>query len=126
MRRIILPKTVKIVQGPKGPRFKGPAFAIRQLALSLRDLRDAPQGLICSVGEIELYVTDNPNDPHGKGRIMLPREAWNILASKFVEVATGWEESPFDFGDCGYLHPIPVLDLGVELVGEPEKDKENS
>lgn len=126
MMRIDIPEKVKIVKGPKGPRFKGPAIAIRQLAFSLRKLRDAPLGLVCSVGEIELYVSDNPNDPHGKGRIMLPRKAWNILSSKFVEVATGWEESPFDFGDCGYLHPAPVLDLGVELVGDPEKDSENS
>jgi hypothetical protein len=126
MRRIDLPETVKIVQGPNGPRFKGPAFAIRQLASSLRDLRDAPLGLVCSVGQVELYVSDKVDNPHGKGRVVLPRKAWNILASKFVEVATGWEESPFDFGDCGYLHPAPLLDLGVELVGEPEKDKENS
>jgi hypothetical protein len=69
-----------------------------------------------------LYVTNNPKDPHRRGRIALPPNAWNILASKFAEVATGWEESPFDFGDCGYLHPRPEPDLGVELVGEPEKD----
>jgi len=113
MMRIDLPETMKIIQGPKGLRFKGPAFAIRQLASSLRNLRDAPLGLVCTIGQIE-------------GRITLPREAWNILASKFLEVATGREESPFDFGDCGYLHPIPVLDIGIELVGEPVKYEENS
>lgn len=126
MNQIDLPKTIEIVQGPKGPRFKGPASGIIQIASLLRDLCHAPLGLICLVGQIELYVTDNPNDPHGKGRIMFPRETWNILASKFIEVATGWENSPFDFGDCGYLNPAPILDLGVELVGEPEKDNENT
>jgi hypothetical protein len=43
--------------------------------------------------------------------------AWNIAASKFIEVATGREKSPFDFGDCGYLRPRPDVDIGVELRG---------
>jgi hypothetical protein len=45
--------------------------------------------------------------------------AWSIAASKFIEVATGREKSPFDFGDCGYLRPRPDVDIGVELRGEP-------
>jgi len=45
------------------------------------------------------------------------------MASKFIEVATGWEESPLDFNDCGYLYPRLDTDLGVELVGEPKKDR---
>jgi hypothetical protein len=45
------------------------------------------------------------------------------MASKFIEVATGWEESPLDFNDCGYLNPRLDTGLGVELVGEPKKDR---
>jgi hypothetical protein len=64
MKRIDLQSSVEVVQGPNGPRFRGPALALRELASSLRTLRDAPLGLICQVGSIELYVTDDPNDPH--------------------------------------------------------------
>jgi len=122
MKRIDLQSSVEVIEGPNGPRFRGPALALRELASSLRTLRDAPLGLICHVGSIELYVTDDPNDPHREGRVAFPREAWNILASKFTEVTSGREDSPFDFGDCGYLYPRPELDLGIELVGEPERD----
>ena len=108
--------------GPDGPRFRGPALSLRGLAESIRVLSEAPLGLVCRVGAVELYVTEDPSDSHAKGRIALPRDAWNILSSKFVEVTAGWEESPFDFGDCGYLYPRPEIDLGVELVGEPERD----
>lgn len=123
IKRLNLPASVEVVQGPRGPRFRGPAPALRELAASLRTLRNSPLGLVCYVGSVELYVTNDPKDPQCRGRIALPRKAWNILASKFTEVATGWEESPFDFGDCGYLYPRPETDLGVELVGEPEKDE---
>lgn len=122
MKMLDVPSDVQIVRGPNGPRFRGPALPLRGLAESLRSLSEAPLGLVCHVGPIELYVTEDPSDLHAEGRVALPRDAWNILASKFVEVTAGWEESPFDFGDCGYLHPSPEIDLGVELVGEPERD----
>jgi hypothetical protein len=116
-----LPASVEIVQGPRGPRFRGPALALRELAASLRTLRDAPVGSICTVDSVELYVTNDPKDPNNSGRIALPNDAWNILASKFTEVTWGYEKSPFYFGDCGYLYPRPDPDLGVELVGKPDK-----
>jgi len=122
MKTIETPSEVQIVQGPSGPRFRGPALPLRALAESLRSLSIAPLGLVCHIGSIELYVTNDPHDSHAQGRIALPRDAWNILASKFVEVTAGWEESPFDFGDCGFLHPRPNPDLGIELVGEPKTD----
>jgi hypothetical protein len=122
MKTIDLPEAIQVVQGPVGPRFRGPAPELRKLAESLRTLRNAPIGLVCHVGSIELYVTEDPNDPHGVGRISLPREAWNILASKIIEVTAGWEKTPFDFGDCGYLDPRPEPDLGIELLGDPETD----
>lgn len=120
MKRVPLPDDVKIVQGPHGPRFLGPAIPLRKLADSLRLFKDAPAGFVCKVGSLELYVTNGPDDPHARGRVALPGRAWNILASKFIEVTSGWEDSPFDFGDCGYLNPRPEPDLGVVLVGEPE------
>lgn len=122
MKTINIPDTIELIQGPNGPRFRGSALALRELSSSLRFLSKAPLGFVCKVGSVELYVTNDPNDPHGKGRISLPNDAWNILVSKFIEVTAGWEESPFDFGDCGYISPRSFPDLGVELVGEPEKD----
>lgn len=121
MKQISLPDSVRVIKGPRGPRFRGPATALRELAELLRLLKEEPVGFVCNVGPFELYVTDSPNDAHAKGRIALPRHAWNILASKFIEVTAGMEESPFDFGDCGYLYPRPDPDLGVELIGEPEE-----
>ena len=120
MKRIDLPESIHVVQGPVGPQLRGPALELRKLASSLRTLRDASNGFVCRVGSVKLYVTDDRNDPHAVGRIALPREAWNILASKFIEVTAGLEETPFDFGDCGYLYPRPDPDLGIELVGDPE------
>ena len=122
MLTIDLPESVEIIDGPFGPRFKGPALPLRRLAESLRVLSKVPLGFVCLVGHLELYVTDDPSDPHAQGRVSMPRNAWNILASKFVEVTAGYEESPFDFGDCGFLYRRPDPDLGVVLVGEPKKD----
>ena len=122
MIEITLPKGIEIVQGPYGPRFKGAARALRELASQLRILRDAPLGFTCRVGSVTLYVTDNTADIRGRDRVSMPPQAWNILASKFTEVTYGWEDSPFDFRDCGYLSPPPEPDLGVELDGDPESD----
>ena len=85
----------------------------------LRELSTAPRGLVCRLGSIGGYVTKDPDDPAAHGRVALPDHAWKILASKFTEVTEGWEESPFDFADCGYLYPKPDPDLGIELVGDP-------
>ena len=58
----------------------------------------------------------------------MPWHAWGIAASKFGEVATSFEDSPFDFSECGYIvrihsdgvtSPAPWPDVGVELVGDP-------
>lgn len=51
--------------------------------------------------------------------VVLPPDSWGIVASKFAEVVGGWEESPFYFGECGYLSPRPEPDIGIELVGTP-------
>ena len=53
--------------------------------------------------------------------VALPPFAWNIAASKFAEVATGWEETPFDFSSCGCLWPPPKPDIGVERIGLPTR-----
>jgi hypothetical protein len=119
MKRLNLPSSVEIVAGPSGPRFRGSALPLRSLAKMLRGLSTAPTGLVCRIGSIELYVTNDPNDLGAQGRVALPDHAWIVLASKFVEVTAGWEDSPFDFADCGYLHPKPDPDLGIELVGDP-------
>jgi hypothetical protein len=122
MKRLKLPMFVEIVQGPWGPRFRGPAFALKELIEPLRSLQHAPIGMIFCIESIELYVSYSPDDPQNKGRVALPPDAWNILACKFNEVVYGYEETPFDFGDCGYLS-MPALDLGIELVGKPGINK---
>jgi len=48
----------------------------------------------------------------------MPGHAWNIAASVLRDVAYGEYENPFDFGDVGYLAPRPVVDIGVEILGE--------
>lgn len=120
MDKIPLPEGIEIVQGPRGARFKGPAGPLCELADQLRSLRDAPAGYMCSVGSVTLCVTEFVPQVDPQSPVSMPARAWNILASKFIEVATGWEDSPFDFGDCGYLSPPPNPDLGVELVGDPD------
>ena len=81
----------------------------------------APVTSVAQLDDFELTVADRPSSFNK--RIAMPADAWNIMASKFIEVAIGWEESPLDFNDCGYLYPRLDTDLGVELVGEPKKDR---
>ena len=119
MKLLELPPGVEIVAGPNGSRFRGAALPLRRVAEMLRELSTAPSGLVCRVGSITVYVTNDPDDPAAHGRVALPDHAWKVLASKFTEVTEGWEESPFDFADCGYLYPKPDPDLGIELVGGP-------
>jgi hypothetical protein len=95
---------------------------MQELAAGLRSLQNAPLGFVCRVGSVTLYVTNDPADVLSQGRVSMPPDAWSVLASKVIEVTAGWEDSPFDFSECGFLAPPPTPDIGVELVGEPERD----
>lgn len=117
-----LPAGIEVLQKPSGLRFRGTARALLLWSDRLRTLRDSPVGTRVPVADWELVVAAVPPAERPRRAIHLPPDAWNIAASKFAEVATGWESSPFDFRDCGYLSPPPDPDIGVELVGEPERE----
>ena len=122
MRAFEIPPGCELVGGERGPVFRGPADAILRLADALRILRTAPTGYFVELPGVVLVVASFPRSKPSPDTVRLPRDAWNILASKFAEVAVGREESPFYFGDCGYLSAPPSPDLGVELVGEPHPE----
>jgi hypothetical protein len=68
-----------------------------------------------------LFIVSNSSSAQSRV-IAMPQRAWSVCASKFTEVATGREQSPFDFNDCGYLMPQLQQDIGVELIGAPMLD----
>ena len=100
-------------------RFRGTADQIQELSIELRRIQNLRNGQKCHLDKLTLIVSDEVPAFADNFTIQLPKEAWNILASKFSEVAFSWEESPFDFNDCGYLSPVLGIDLGVELIGAP-------
>ena len=116
--QLSLPSSVQIVERSGGIRFRGPASSILALVAELRRLQTAPLLTRYSVAGYVFLVTDSVL-PDAHNIVAMPAQAWGIAASKFAEVATGREESPFDFADCGYLSPPPLFDVGVELLGSP-------
>jgi hypothetical protein len=119
--RIEIPSGANLMRHDGGLRIRGTAAQIIEVSNQIRKLRELPIGGFAQLDDFELTVADRPSSFNK--RIAMPADAWNIMASKFIEVATGWEESPLDFNDCGYLYPRLDTDLGVELVGEPKKDR---
>ena len=115
-----LPEGVEIVSGENGPVFRGAATALFPAVTEfLRQLSHRPVGSRVRVGRFVLCSSNEiPVIPDPLVVVLSP-DAWNIVASKFAEVVGGWEESPFYFGDCGYLSPRPEPDVGIELVGTP-------
>jgi len=117
--KLVLPLGIVAVDSPKGLRFKGSATALLRLCETLDRLKDAPDGSRFIVGCWIVGVLEHQPLLDSPKLIAMPRSAWAILSAKFAEVATGWEETPFDFSDCGYLWPPPDPDIGVEVVGAP-------
>lgn len=115
-----IPDGVEIVAGEKGPVFRGPATALFPAVTEfLRQLSHMPVGRRVRVGKFVLCSSNEIPVIPDPLVVVLPPDAWNIVASKFAEVVGGWEESPFYFGDCGYLSHCPEPDVGIELVGTP-------
>jgi hypothetical protein len=120
-RTLELPPGITIVARRTGLRFRGDATALLALAEWVRTLSRSRVTEL-TVNDWRLLASDEvPSEPDNR-IVVLPAHAWNIAASKFAEVATSWEKSPFDFGDCGYLIPRPQPDVGVELIGQPFPD----
>jgi hypothetical protein len=98
-----------------GWRFRGTAEEILAVAGALRKMKDLPEGSRIRHGRLEYIVSEQIPENPPKCDIYMPGHAWAAAASKFAEVALGWEESPFDFNTCGYLPQKLKWDLGVEV-----------
>ena len=115
-----LPEGVEIVSGENGPVFRGAATALSPAVTEfLLQLSHKSVGSRVRVGRFVLCSSNEIPVIPDPLVVVLPPDAWNIVASKFAEVVGGWEESPFYFGDCGYLLLRPEPDVGIELVGTP-------
>jgi len=116
-RAFDLPEGVEVVAGPRGPRLRGPAAGIAVAVEELRNLRDQSTGYRVRLAEWTLMVDDEVPAQREPLVVTMPGKAWNIAASVLRDVAYGEYDSPFDFGDVGYLSPPPDPDIGVEVVG---------
>lgn len=118
-----LPENVEIVTGVNGPLLRGPASALFPAIIVLFwELSHKPVGSRVRMGMFEFRSSNEIPLIPDPLVVVLPPDAWNILASKFAEVVSGREESPFYFAECGYLSPRPEPDIGIELVGPPFED----
>ena len=114
-----LPKGIEVIELQDRLRFKGTAHQIDQLANEIRQLSTLKNDQKVKLADYSFITSDLVPTLSKSGTIQLPNHAWNIMASKFSEVANNWEDSPFYFNDCGYINPKLDFDIGVELVGEP-------
>ena len=114
-----LPEGIEVIELQDGLTFRGTAEQINQLANEIRQLSNLKNNEKVKFGQYLFIISDLVPTTANKGTVQLPNHAWNIMASKFSEVANSWEESPFNFNDCGYINPKLEFDLGVELVGQP-------
>lgn len=106
----------------RGVCFIGEALALAALADELRALAaSSVPGAFLVIAGVTLVNATSASSVVA-GRVCLPADAWNIAASKVLEVVTGREDSPFYFGDCGYLFDRPSPDFGVRLLGATVDD----
>jgi len=104
--RFQIPAGIELVVGSKGPIFRGVATAIYPaLVAAVREVELLPVGALVLLGPFKLCVSDDRRYFVDAKTVVLPPDAWGIVASKFAEVAAGREDSPFYFADYGYLHP---------------------
>ncbi len=111
MLQIDLPGKIEVMGSATGIRFRGTAEEIVALADDIRAVSRLPPGGFAFLQDIERTVGNAPSrSPH---RITLRARDWNIMSSLFKDVAYGWEESPFDFNDSGFLLRPLTRNLGV-------------
>ena len=115
--KIDLPKGMSSRIADDKIRFIGTTNSLTYLAHEIRKLNLLENGDLIKLDKVDLRVSDEiTNFNYDKKMIEMPRQAWNIFASKILEVVDGYEDSPFDFNDCGYLSPRQDFDIGVELI----------
>ncbi|WP_439185900.1 hypothetical protein [Carboxylicivirga taeanensis] len=115
--RIDLPKGMSSRIDDNKIRFIGTSNNLIELAHEIRKLNLMENGDFIKLDKVDLRVSDEiTNFINDKKLIEMPRQALNIFASKILEVVDGYEDSPFDFNDCGYLSPRLDFDIGVELI----------
>ncbi len=115
--KIDLPKGMSSRIADDKIRFIGTTNSLTYLAHEIRKLNLLENGDLIKLDKVDLKVSDEiTNFTNDKKMIEMPRQAWNIFASKILEVVDGYEDSPFDFNDCGYLSPRLDFDIGVELI----------
>lgn len=114
-----LPKDIEVIELHDRLMFKGAANQIDQLAFEIQQLSTLKNDQKVILGDYSFVISDIAPTLPKRGIIQLPNHAWNIMASKFSKVANNWEDSPFDFNDCGYIKPKLDFDIGVEPIGEP-------
>ncbi len=119
--QIKVPNAITIVYFPDKVRFIGEAQDIALFAEKFRQLSKFNDGDLCKLDKLTLKVSNYITlDIHKEHWIELPPDAWNILASKFLDVVDGYEDNPFDFNDCGYTDKL-LFDIGIEVTDLPQK-----
>jgi hypothetical protein len=117
--KLTLPKEVVIISDPSRIRFQGGAEQILVLSKELEKISFLNDGDYAELKPFKFYVSSVVVHDYNANNFYLPMDAWRIMAAKFREVASSWEDSPFDFNDCGYISPKLERDIGVELIGDP-------
>jgi hypothetical protein len=116
---LIPPSDLELTETERGLLLKGPAHVIDDFCrIELRRLASLGHGCGMTCGTWRLMVSDHIVEPPLLRTIAIPAGAWNIAASVLADVAYGEYDSPFYFGDVGFLQPPPEPDIGVELAGQ--------
>jgi hypothetical protein len=117
---IKIPTGIEIVHMNNNVRFRGTKEDISKFAKEFYRLKELTNGQLCKLNKYTLKVSDYiTEDRYKENWIELPCHAWTIMGSKFNEVAHKYEDSPFDFNDCGYTDKNP-FDIGIEVIDLPK------
>jgi len=111
-----LPAGIDVIDGSRGPRFRGAAQEIYDSVQPFRYFRDLPEGTSFIVSNWTLRVCDQVESLDHT--VSMPGWAWGFAAGILGDVAWGQYDNPFYFGSTGPLDPPLENDIGVEVVGE--------
>lgn len=120
--QLTLPKGLKIDRLDDRIKFTGTAYEISKLAGEIRKISHLNDGQLAKVGNYIFKVSDYMTEDRFKTNwVELPKQGWNVMASKFLEVTDRYEENPFNFNSCGFTDKI-TLDIEVEVT-DLDEDK---